>query len=67
MIQESIEEMFSYMENIKNNKNTTLSDKIDAGVYRYIEEISKSPSLPVFLFSESQINMRHFFNKVKIS
>jgi hypothetical protein len=55
------------MENIKNNKNTTLSDKIDAGVYRYIEGISKSRSLPVFLFSESQIYVRHFFNQVKIS
>lgn len=66
VMQESIEEMFSYLEHIMNNKQTTLSEKIDAGVLRYIEGMSKNSNLPLFLFSELQANPKHLFDRVKI-
>lgn len=67
VMQESIEEMFSYLDHIINNKQTTLSEKIDAGVLRYIEGISKNSNLPLFLLSELQANPHHLFNRVKIT
>lgn len=66
VMQESIEEMFSYLEHIMNNKQTTLTEKIDAGVLRYIEGMSKNSNLPLFLFSELQANPQHLFDRVKI-
>lgn len=66
VMQESIEEMFYYLEHIMNNKQTTLSEKIDAGVLRYIEGLSKNSNLPLFLFSELQANPQHLFDRVKI-
>ncbi|MXO31872.1 TetR/AcrR family transcriptional regulator [Apibacter sp. B2912] len=66
VMQESIEEMFSYLEYIMNNKQTTLTEKIDAGVLRYIEGMSKNSNLPLFLFSELQANPQHLFDRVKI-
>ncbi|WP_303848620.1 TetR/AcrR family transcriptional regulator [Apibacter mensalis] len=66
VMQESIEEMFSYLEHIMNNKQTTLTEKIDAGVLRYIEGMSKNSNLPLFLFSELQANPQHLFDGVKI-
>ncbi|QYN51417.1 MULTISPECIES: TetR/AcrR family transcriptional regulator [Apibacter] len=66
VMQESIEEMFSYLEHIMNNKQTTLSEKIDAGVLRYIEGMFKNSNLPLFLFSELQANPQHLFDRVKI-
>lgn len=66
VMQESIEEMFSYLEHIMNNKQTTLTEKIDAGVLRYIEGMSKNSNLPLFLFSELQANPQHLFDSVKI-
>lgn len=66
VMQESIEEMFSYLEHIMNNKQTTLTEKIDAGVLRYIEGMSKNSNLPLFLFSELQANPQHLFDMVKI-
>lgn len=66
VMQESIEEMFYYLEHIMNNKQTTLSEKIDAGVLRYIEGMSKNSNLPLFLFSELQANPQHLFDRVKI-
>lgn len=66
VMQESIEEMFFYLEHIMNNKQTTLTEKIDAGVLRYIEGMSKNSNLPLFLFSELQANPQHFFDRVKI-
>lgn len=66
VMQESIEEMFSYLEHIMNNKQTTLTEKIDAGVLRYIEGMSKNSNLPLFLFSELQANPKHLFDSVKI-
>lgn len=66
VMQESIEEMFSYLEHIMNNKQTTLSEKIDAGVLRYIEGMFKNSNLPLFLFSELQANPQHLFDSVKI-
>lgn len=66
VMQESIEEMFSYLEHIMNNKQTTLTEKIDAGVLRYIEGMSKKSNLPLFLFSELQANPQHLFDRVKI-
>ncbi|MCX8676915.1 MULTISPECIES: TetR/AcrR family transcriptional regulator [unclassified Apibacter] len=66
VMQESIEEMFFYLEHIMNNKQTTLTEKIDAGVLRYIEGMSKNSNLPLFLFSELQANPQHLFDRVKI-
>lgn len=66
VMQESIEEMFFYLEYIMNNKQTTLTEKIDAGVLRYIEGMSKNSNLPLFLFSELQANPQHLFDRVKI-
>lgn len=66
VMQESLEEMFSYLEHIMNNKQTTLTEKIDAGVLRYIEGLSKNSNLPLFLFSELQANPQHLFDRVKI-
>lgn len=66
VMQESLEEMFSYLEHIMNNKQTTLTEKIDAGVLRYIEGMSKNSNLPLFLFSELQANPQHLFDRVKI-
>lgn len=66
VMQESLEEMFFYLEHIMNNKQTTLTEKIDAGVLRYIEGMSKNSNLPLFLFSELQANPQHLFDRVKI-
>lgn len=66
VMQESIEEMFFYLEHIMNNKQTTLTEKIDVGVLRYIEGMSKNSNLPLFLFSELQANPQHLFDRVKI-
>lgn len=67
IMHESVKEMLTYIENIINNKNTTLSEKIDAGVNRYIEGISKNPHLPIFIFSELQANPQQLFDRVGAS
>ncbi|WP_295840547.1 TetR/AcrR family transcriptional regulator [uncultured Apibacter sp.] len=66
VMKECIQEMFSYIDNIINNNDTNLSEKIDAAVCRYIEGLSKNPELPIFLFSELQVNPQFLYDKIKI-
>jgi hypothetical protein len=61
-----MKEMVSYISHIISDRQTSLSEKIDAAIGRYIDGLSKNPNLPLFVFSELQANPRKLFDKVGI-
>ncbi|MGM5631481.1 TetR/AcrR family transcriptional regulator [Apibacter raozihei] len=66
VMQDSMREMLSYISTIINDENTSLSEKIDAGVARYIDGLMENPHLPVFVFSELQANPVKLLDKLGI-
>ncbi len=67
VMEESVREMFSFITHIINDRETTLSEKIDAAVERYIEGLLKNPNLPLFVFSELQANPKNLLKKMGAS
>lgn len=53
---ESIQQMFSVLKGIINNKEMNLSMKIEMIVNRYIDGLIANPNLPIFVLSEMQTN-----------
>ncbi len=67
VMEESVREMFSFISHIINDRKTTLPEKIDLAVERYIEGLLKNPHLPLFVFSELQANPQKLFKKMGAS
>ena len=63
---ESVQEMFSFIREIVNDKKTNLDLKIRAIVDRYINIFHENPNLPLFVLSEIQANPERLMQKSKI-
>jgi len=66
IMEESLQEVFSLIENIVNNKETTLSQKIDTIVNRYIDSLLVNPNLPLFVLSELQANSDRLLKRIGV-
>jgi Transcriptional regulator len=53
---DSLRDMFSFMGTIINDKNTTLSYKIDTVVNKYIDICRDSPNLPLFILNQLSVD-----------
>lgn len=67
IMEESLQQLFSIIINIVNNKSMTLNDKIDIVVNRYIDSLLINPNLPLFVLSEVQANPEKLMKKIGIS
>ena len=60
VMKESIHELLSFVLTIINDETTTLSEKIDLVIERYMDGLLQNPNLPVFVLSEVQMNPDKF-------
>lgn len=63
---ESLQEMFSFIRDLANDKSSSLEAKIEAIVNRYIEIFREEPNLPLFVLSEIQADPEKLMQKSKI-
>lgn len=63
---ESLQEMFFFIRDLANEKNSNLEAKIEAIVNRYIEIFREEPNLLLFVLSEIQADPERLMQKSKI-
>ncbi|GAB6007671.1 TetR/AcrR family transcriptional regulator [Dysgonomonas reticulitermitis] len=63
---ESLQDMFFFIRDLANEKNSNLEAKIEAIVNRYIEIFREEPNLPLFVLSEIQADPERLMQKSKI-
>ena len=63
---ESVQEIFTLLKDIIDNKSTSLIEKIELAVNKYIDILVNNPHLPLFVLSEIRNNTENFAKKIKI-
>lgn len=63
---ESVQEVFTILKDIINDKSTSLTKKIELTVNKYIDTLLANPHLPLFVLGEIRNNTEGFAKKVRI-
>lgn len=66
IMEESFEQLFSYIEPIINNKNSSLEEKIQDLVNNYLDFLLKFPELPLFMLNEIKNKPKHLVIKINV-
>jgi AcrR family transcriptional regulator len=67
IMEESMHEMFRLIITLANDEKTSLSEKLDLIVNRYIDSLLKNPNLPLFVLSEIQANPQKVMKKIGLT
>ncbi len=63
---EKIQQLFSFIAPTVNDQATSLEEKIDLITERYIDMLSKSPDLPLFVLSEIRNRPESFAKNIQV-
>lgn len=63
---ESVQEVFTILKDIINDRSTSLTKKIELTVNKYIDTLLANPHLPLFVLSEIRNNTEGFAKRAKI-
>lgn len=63
---ESVQEVFTILKDIINDRSTSLIQKIDLSANKYIDTLLTNPHLPLFVLSEIRNNTTGFIKKAKV-
>lgn len=66
IMEEVLLEFMMSLKSVLNNEKTSLSEKIDLFVNRYIDLILRQPDLPIFILSELRNNPDHLIHTMNV-
>ena len=66
IMEESLHEMFHLVTSIVDDKETSLEQKIELIINRYMDSLLENPHLPLFVLSEIQANPKKLLERVGI-
>lgn len=64
IMSDDVHQFLNSISEVFNDKDSTIDEKIDALVGRYIDELMEHPDIPIFVLSELRSNPEHLFDKL---
>jgi AcrR family transcriptional regulator len=62
-----VHQFLNSIREVFNDKDSSIDEKIDALVNRYIDELTEHPDIPIFILSELRSNPEHLFDKMGLA